>query len=220
MFRKLMGKYSTKSIKPTNKPFSLNRPTPNFDLRLNESAVSRYDSQEYSLFREFLVSGRPIIEYGSGASTIYAARKGVHVFSIETDKIWAEEIRRRVLDSDANVFLVDLGPCGEWGRPLSYEFKNRLPEFFEKPFELVREPTMVFVDGRFRVAAALKAALNTKPGTPIVVDDWTARPHYQILSECLEVVETNGRMAALVAGKNFKTTQANWLFEKFEFVMD
>src|SRR5690606_17270089 len=64
-----------------------------------------------------------ILEYGSGGSTLLAAGQDHSlVMSVESDKAWAEKMQAE-LDRDypgANVRMhwVDIGPTGEWGRPL------------------------------------------------------------------------------------------------------
>jgi len=57
------------------------------------------------------------------------------------------------------------------------------------------KPDLVLIDGRFRLACFFHSLLAAAPGTPILFDDYTNRPHYQLVEEFCPISETEGRQA-------------------------
>jgi len=57
------------------------------------------------------------------------------------------------------------------------------------------KPDLVLIDGRFRVACFLHSLLAAEPGTPILFDDYSNRPHYHLVEESYPIEQTEGRQA-------------------------
>lgn len=76
------------------------------------------DDDELECYSDLLRHCSGYVEYGSGASTLYAAGFGVPVVSVETDPKFADIVRGRLGRAD-NVVLrhIDVGPTGDWGVP-------------------------------------------------------------------------------------------------------
>ncbi|WP_371036912.1 MULTISPECIES: hypothetical protein [unclassified Rhodosalinus] len=152
--------------------------------------------------RERYAAARVILEYGSGGSTILAAgMPGKTVFSVESDKAWAESMQA-VLEAGeypATVRLhhVDIGPTGKWGRPADgagFRRYHRYPvSVWERP-DFV-QPDLVLIDGRFRLACALTTMLLTTRPLTLLFDDYVNRRAYHAIERFLDVAETRGRMA-------------------------
>lgn len=153
------------------------------------------------LVREY-ENAKVILEYGSGGSTVLASRmSGKLVFSVESDRQWAVNLQAHIdklaLPSPAMVHYVDIGPTGEWGRPLNTEKWSR---FFRYPLDIwslpfFRHPDVVLVDGRFRPAClAAVGMLCTRP-VRVLFDDYIERTLYHGVEKFFPIVEKVGRMA-------------------------
>ena len=145
-----------------------------------------------------------ILEYGSGGSTVMAAEMpGKSVFSVESDKDWAQMMRGwfdenpPATGTEVDVIWSDIGPTKDWGYPAS----NRAWQLFARyPLEVwdlpeFRQPDVVLVDGRFRAGCAMATAFRTQKPVTVFVDDYARRKHYHRIEEFLGQPGMTGRMA-------------------------
>ncbi|TDQ54559.1 hypothetical protein [Phaeovulum veldkampii] len=177
-----------------------------------------------SLFlRKAYTSAHVILEYGSGGSSILASEQpGKLVFSVESDRNWAirlqAEIDARDLLSPAHLYHVDIGPTGEWGRPVSPDAWTRFHRYplaiWDEPF--FRQPDVVLIDGRFRPACFMAVLLRTRKPVTVLFDDYTTRPAYHSVEDFLTPSEIVGRMAVFeVAPRTWDATEAPALMDHF-----
>ena len=157
-------------------------------------------------FKQQLTACDLYIEFGSGGSTVLAAEMGVPTVTVESDAVFLGLVKdklaeRGLLNEARNVYVhKDIGPVGPWGRP--QKPKNpRLFEAFRNYSELPiasleNETFFVLVDGRFRVASALKTArlLAGKKGK-LVIDDYLGRAEYRVVENFLRLDDLVGPMA-------------------------
>jgi hypothetical protein len=168
-----------------------------------------FDPESLEYFQSRVVSGRLYMEYGSGGSTVFAARAGARVISVETDRHYLQSVSKQVAatapDTHTDLIHADIGLTREWGRPvLTRPTAHRVAaweRYLEAPWassELAdRQPDVVLVDGRFRVAAALTCLkhLGADSRSEILFDDYVDRPHYRAVENLMPVAKTVGRMA-------------------------
>ncbi|WP_353472632.1 hypothetical protein PVT71_01010 [Salipiger sp. H15] len=145
-----------------------------------------------------------ILEYGSGGSTALAAgMPGKTVFSVESDRDWAQMMRRWFAEnppaagSEVDIIWSDIGPTKEWGHPVDEIEWRSFPEYPLKVWELpeFRQPDVVLVDGRFREGCALAAAFLTEKPLVLLFDDYAPRKHYHKVEHWLGQPQMTGRMA-------------------------
>jgi hypothetical protein len=175
---------------------------------LTDSALERpgltLPEAEAEALRAAYEDASVILEYGSGGSTVMAAEMpGKTVFSVESDKDWAEDMRRWFADnppaegSTVDVIWSDIGPTKTWGHPQDDSEWRRWPRYplgvwRDKAF---RQPDVVLVDGRFRIGCALAAAFLTRAPLTVLFDDYGARPRYARVEDWLGQPLMIGRMA-------------------------
>ncbi len=158
--------------------------------------------QEAEFVRETYDKARVILEYGSGGSTVLAARSpGKLIFSVETDLQWALSLQRRFdeadLPSSAIVYHVDIGETGAWGRAKD---DSSWRTFYRYPTSIwtesfFRHPEVVLIDGRFRAACLVNACLRAKRPMTVLFDDYSDRKAYHAVEKLLKPSEIIGRMA-------------------------
>lgn len=153
--------------------------------------------------RRFLVkyyeAATTILEYGSGGSTVLAAKLGKTVFTVESDQDWAERMAHHVasISDRAHVHWADVGPTGPWGVPMKprefRKFSGYALSVWDRPdFE---QPDLVLIDGRFRASCLVAVLLRaTKPVT-VLFDDYLKRGYYHGVESLARKEETVGRMA-------------------------
>lgn len=175
-------------------------------------SLPHFDSDETTRwFMSKLVASKMYLEYGSGGSTCLAAKNGIRFVSVDSDRFFLNSVKNKIIKGDLyreadQVFRhADIGVTGGWGKPIiigepsaarldKFRRYSDFPEEIGTRFPL---PDLVLVDGRFRVACALKAmrALQSEKGWLLLVDDYVNRPNYQILLEFGVLQGYVGRMA-------------------------
>ena len=175
------------------------------------------------LFRAGLARATVYGEYGVGdGSTLFVLTKSeCVVHAVDSSEEWAERVR---VKSGGNprlrIDVIDLGPVGESGRPLSYEKSENIVGYVSSLWHRELTPDFVLIDGRFRVACFLYSLLNAQAGTIIIFDDYTPRPYYFIVEDVVRPRQIHGRQALFEVPAAFDRERAQSLFERFLFVMD
>lgn len=151
--------------------------------------------------RGLLDGAELMIEYGSGGSTIMAAGLGVQVVSVETDHHFAAAVIAAAAErglAGVRVLKADLGWTMEWGYPFDqYPTRRNLARwrrYVEAPWAVIgnSRPDLILIDGRFRkacLAGAVLECLRRGISPPIVIDDYTDRPHYAEVETLVEIHE-------------------------------
>ncbi|MEM9783201.1 MAG: hypothetical protein AAF899_12075 [Pseudomonadota bacterium] len=153
--------------------------------------------------REYRAASR-ILEYGSGGSTVLAARLGGKaLLSVESDPDWASNMQalleREHRDEDVRVTHVDIGPTREWGIPADHRRTRYLQylryshlAWWQRP---IGEPDLVLVDGRFRLACFLATLWHIRRPTRLLFDDYVRSVDYTRAEAYCTPTEVAGRMA-------------------------
>lgn len=149
--------------------------------------------------------GARVFEYGSGASTVWLARRSGEVISVEHDASWTAMVAERTAPySHVTVHYVPPEPARA-DRRYSSGRKGYADKSFERyvsqidtaggPFDLI------IVDGRCRVACLERAQQHLKPDGIILFDN-ARRPRYQAMldSAPLYRVRTRGLTPCLPYG--------------------
>jgi hypothetical protein len=148
------------------------------------------DPAALARWREALARAQVYLEYGSGGSTVEAARAGAHVVSVDNDRAFMAAVAAKVLqipgaEGRFKPIHIDIGWTEKWGRPLtdlrSRANIERWRRYTEAPWEYLEAngltPDFVFVDGRFRVACVLETLLRLPEASDCTVmfDDFAQR---------------------------------------------
>lgn len=156
--------------------------------------------------RTLMGSARCYIEFGSGGSTVMAGETGVGLtISVESDADWADTLREetRSLAGERVILHADIGPTGEWGRPVSDAHWKKWSQYPLAGWGEAKSrglaPDLVLIDGRFRKACFYAALLFAKPGGAILFDDYVDRPAYHQVEALQRPLCFHDRMAEFVA---------------------
>lgn len=159
---------------------------------------------EAALLRELYAGAEVILEYGSGGSTVLAAgMPGKSVFSVESDRDWAQMMRGWLagnppaMGTEVDIVWSDIGETKDWGHPVDESGWRRWPRYPLEVWELpeFRHPDVVLVDGRFREGCALAALFLAERPLTLLFDDYARRQHYHRVEEFLGRPEMTGRLA-------------------------
>lgn len=163
------------------------------------SFVLTFGAAESDFLCRYYEAADTILEYGSGGSTVLAAELGRTVFSVESDKAWAERLAAHVapISPKAHVHFADIGPTGPWGAPAKAREHRKFPGYalsvWERP-DFV-QPDLVLIDGRFRAACLVAVLLRTVQPVTVLFDDYLKRGYYHGVERLARKEELVGRMA-------------------------
>ncbi|NPD16926.1 hypothetical protein HOY34_17165 [Xinfangfangia sp. D13-10-4-6] len=140
-----------------------------------------------------------VLEYGSGGSTLVAAEAGCQVWSVESDRNWAQ----MMLDwfeahpADVHIHQAWIGDTKAWGYPKDESAFIRWPEYALKVWDLPRfsHPDVVLIDGRFRLGCFMTVAYRITRPVTVFFDDYRRREAYHKAEEIARPTEMIGRMA-------------------------
>lgn len=177
------------------------------------SETPEFAPEAVDWFRARIAKTSHYIEYGSGASTVLAAKAGAKTVSMEGDPYYARSVRA-ALPANADTRLLDagIGLTEEWSFPVfTRPTTPRLAAwkaYAERPLQIAAKegwcPQLILVDGRFRRSCALhaaKAVVAAKQNATLFFDDYVPRPHYHTVEKYLGQPRMVGLSAIFEVGK-------------------
>jgi len=161
------------------------------------------DAKDLKVFDSLLNGGVSYLEYGSGGSTLYALDKKIpFIVSVENDLDWKQKVEKEVSSKNLEKQLfeyifIDMGEISSWGKPLIVNIE-KTKEYVEKAWTFFKNknPSIVLIDGRFRVACFIEclAHLNNTSST-IVFDDYCNRSYYRLFEDIIKPSFIGERLA-------------------------
>ncbi len=139
-----------------------------------------------------------VLEWGTGASTLWLAERVGELFSVEHDLDWYERVKEQINTAQFQNVNLNYRPPQErdksydwqanWSHFSALESAPRKPQFKEY-FQIAdsfpdEHFDCVIIDGRERVCCALHAIPKLKRGGYLILDD-SMRPKYQQIWELL-----------------------------------
>jgi len=153
-----------------------------------------------------------------------AEMPGKLIFSVESDPVWARDLQHYLdlsgLPSSAIIHYSDIGPVGEWGRPLDSsqweKFHNYPAGIWDRPW--FRHPDVVLIDGRFRAACLAMTRLRMTRPVTVLFDDYAERQTYHAVEDVVgPPAQMIGRMARFELSPGLLDSQQETRLHKLFF---
>lgn len=164
-------------------------------------------------FEARLTMSSAYLEYGTGGSTYLAAKHKVKFTAVDCDKFFLASVMMKLksdglLDKSRQSFrYANIGLTKAWGEPIiigtpgesRMDAFRRYSDFPQKKNDDFA-PDLILIDGRFRVACALKVLreLKNKTRWVMAIDDYIGRPEYRVIEDFAKLETLIGRMAIFV----------------------
>ena len=194
------------------------------------SAEPHLSDESIAALDEVLTHQSVLVEYGAGGSTIRFASKAGLLISVENDRRWARSVTAAVSRENSHnvrVLYRSLGLSTTWGNPLfrspTPRRNQRWEQYVNAPWEAIASlqrpdqsgPVAVLVDGRLRVASAIRSllAIDATSAHAVFVDDYDNRPHYRAIEKFTVEIGHYGRMRAFVKRTDFDDERAYTLLK-------
>jgi hypothetical protein len=161
-----------------------------------------FQPEGLAFFKSIIPNTSVYLEYGSGGSTIFAARYVSTLVSVESDAVFKNAVQKKLPVTKAEVYLLSpyIGVTAEWGTPVfGRPTKSRIERwkrYPRAPWPILgtNVPDTILVDGRMRVACALESLLRVGTQTCLVVDDYAGR-NYRAIEKFAGLISMHGVMA-------------------------
>lgn len=185
------------------------------NLTTQDSLEPHMDDQTIALFSDLVSRASVYIEYGCGGSTSFAfLNSKAKIIGVDTDGLWIDMALNFMPGRLDRVDLcrVDVGDVGEWGYPSDADADGTV--YSSWPWTRTDRADLVLVDGRFRVACAVKTMLSARAGTPIIFEDYFGRDHYSMIEKLASPESRHGRSALFKVPNSFDRNLAELIFKR------
>lgn len=176
-----------------------------------------FQAHETEKMKEYASAATNILEYGCGASTqLFSSLSNViHIYSVESDSTWIDTLEKNNIEK-VTFHYIDIGASpGSWGYPQGEGLKKNWANYSEVIYDLPSPPDLVLVDGRFRVACALKAYRVLSPTTPLLVHDYIGRSHYTSIEKFYNKDEVTGTLTRFSKKSDIDFDELDKAIEKY-----
>lgn len=142
------------------------------------------------------LSGEKVLEWGTGSSTLWYARRGMRVTGIEHDPQWFDVCARHVAEADLR--LIPLG------------------EQYASPTVDLSEFRLIVIDGRLRSRCAKFVSDGiesgaVKPGTVIIFDDSNRSDYAEALENLARLCSSHRAFSGPTSVEIDKLTTVFWV---------
>ena len=161
-------------------------------------------------------------EYGCGISTQYVLKNfNIPIYSVDTSQQYINLIKKNI-ENNLNLKYIDVGELLSWGTPKDYSLRKNFLSYCSWIWEQEQKPTVVLIDGRFRVCCFLVSLKLGNPGTKIIFDDYVCRPEYHIVEEFIKPIEKDKRQSLFIIPekKDLDLKKIDEEINKFQYVKD
>lgn len=172
------------------------------ELQKSQSVIPRsagLTENELFVLQKFAKRSKTYFEWGSGGSTLLVAVLANRAYSVENDfKFYSDMISKESLRLwiEAGVLdyrHIDLGETSMWAYPKN---KNVDSTPYVNAIAILQEPAdLIFVDGRYRVACALKGWEYLSTSGVLMIHD-AQRVGYDILHNYFQEIGRTERIIA------------------------
>jgi len=190
---------------------------------LNHSPKRLFDGDD-ALFKEEIKGINIYGEYGCGKSTCWVLKNtSSKIISVDTSLDWIDLVKKKNQEKldRLDIYHVDLGEIGNWGRPKTYEKIECFAEYTDIIW-LKQKPELILIDGRFRVCCFLTTLKFADEGTKIIFDDYTNRQNYHFVEKYVERFKVYGRQCLFIVPPkvNIDMIELDGDIKSFRYVMD
>ncbi len=170
-----------------------------------------FDAATQAFFHERLARSTSYLEFGSGGSTLLAARLGINTLSVESSARYAAAVSTALgATTTVDFHYANIGWTRHWGHPVANNPTAARTALWYTYIDVALKaldgqvfPDLVLIDGRFRRACALHVAHYAAThgyATEILFDDYAARESYHAVEAWLGTPERIGRSALFRVG--------------------
>lgn len=153
-------------------------------------------AEELGLLRGVLLGKKNYAEFGMGGSTLLAKEYAERICSVESNADWIAKVGMNAVYVDINA------DPDNWGWPKDESKRENWPQYSSGLDAIDWIPDVILVDGRFRVACALKSIAHMSSETLLLIHDYVPRKAYHVVEKYLNKLATCNTFAVFAKGDN------------------
>jgi len=185
-----------------------------------------FAANDLEMYYKHLKQASNYFEFGSGGSTYQASILSniKLIISIESDKVWHNLLTSKVKHNNYHPKLIDL-KCepNKWGYPSNTCPLSEYPKYSEAILNQIQKNItqnldLILIDGRFRVACALKSHGIINDNCKIIFDDFLDRKQYHVVLDYFTIIEKTSDNRMVVLKKKPNTTVPTQLIKIYEVI--
>ncbi len=184
---------------------------------------------EKDLFYKYIknINCKNYLEFGAGGSTFDVLKNtNANVYSVESSLSWIKHmkswkfIRQNISKGKLHFIYANIGKTKKWGYPISSSKQECFLNYTQLYTQKVPTPSIVLIDGRFRVACILSLLLNMNTNDDLVIlfHDFWNREDYHIVLKYLEVIDRADSLGVFKFKKNINKDEISQLYEKYKYI--
>ena len=183
-----------------------------------------FNKNDEILFYKYLDKAQNYYEFGSGGSTYQASLrqnlKSIH--SVESDLLWHNKLKKMVNEDKRIEFIyVDMKTVpNTWGNPGPNSSINDWIAYSDTicriESAIADQIDLILIDGRFRVACALKCFDIINDNCYVIFDDFLNRPGYHIVLDYYEIIDQTSDNVMVVLKKKKCAKPSRNIIHKYE----
>jgi len=179
-----------------------------------------FKSNDLQMFYKYLKNAKRYFEFGAGGSTYQASicKNIEKIYSIESDFSWYERVKNNISNENNRIRLIYVEmhnkSCsrGYPGEKCKTDEMLIYSDALKKSYNI----DLVLIDGRFRVACALKIFDRINDKTIILFDDFLTRKQYNIILDFYKIIDsTNDKTMVALQKKNVPSPSQDFI-KKYE----
>jgi len=184
-------------------------------------------ADELSILHTQMNSATRFLEFGAGASTLYAASVPTiqQIDSVESSESFINEnlkpnpvISEAISAGKLFFHVIDIGRTWLWGYPMGLCKKHQWPNYSLSIFSKKSEHDLVLIDGRFRVACTLNCILKTPEDCKIIIHDFWNRSDYKIVLPFLETKAKADTLGLFEKKEGIDRDKIKAMIEKYQYL--
>jgi hypothetical protein len=182
-------------------------------------------AEEQICFSLLLKSAQSYVEFGTGGSTVLAASVITQsIVAIDSSREWLDKVAssctRAVTKVKPRLVYADIGPTGEWGRPIDGSCMERWGLYSTEIWKIdgADNADLYLVDGRFRVACFMETMMRCRADAIVVMHDYAPRAEYHIVEQFARPILVCSNLSAFVRRSDFDRIKAAATLERFRYI--
>lgn len=201
-------------------------PTPSLTTKYGNARLRNFKDRftgggmtlaEQELLADTYAHSKNVFEWGMGSSTLIAEYMGIQrLTAVDSADVWVKKCRSYI-SKHYKLVHADIGDVKGYGEPKDKSLKEQWPDY-SKQVDREQTPFDVYlVDGRFRMACALRALMHGTNTSLVLMHDFQ-RQYYHPILNMADRIRQVGLLVVLRKKKTVTKRALQTLWEKYKYV--
>ena len=181
--------------------------------------IPHMSENDLVMFYKYLDNTTIYFEFGSGGSTYQAnLRDNIKkIYSVESDKSWHNKLKS-IVKNDKITYIYNEMDSREntWGYPGINSTYKQFINYSNQILNIKDNIDFILIDGRFRVACALKCFNLISDNCYIAFDDFLNRQYYHVILNFYNIIEKTKDNRMVILQKKRDVIVPEHLIRKYE----